>query len=459
MVRVEYTEGATLTPLEIRLTVHPALDKKIASAAGRRPLPSVAGTARRIADAVKQLPTFQALYFRDFRLLWIGQGCGSMSMWMDQVARGWLLYELTNSPLQLGLMRGIQAVPLLVLSPLAGTAADRYDRKLQVMVAQLLNALLYAGVAVLILTGRIQPWHIYATAFAEGVVSTFQHPARLAMMADSVPPTHLTNAIGLGSVLFNVSRSTGPAAAGLLIALVGTAGSFIAQAGLQLLGALLVVPLPSALRFASGTGAHHSQRSFVRAIADGWSYSWSNHPVRAALLITTSASLFIIPFTTLLPVVAKDVLNVGAAGQGFLLTGMGIGAFCSAVMIASIGDRLPRGILMLVGVTAYGLAVIAFSAAPWYPLAVGMMVVVGLFHVSSHALVHTVIQTYTAPEFRGRTNAIFQQTHVITLAGATVLGGLASAIGAPPAIALMAGAGAIASCAIGVFVPVARRIR
>jgi sugar phosphate permease len=138
---------------------------------------------------------------------------------------------------------------------------------------------------------------------------------------------------------------------------------------------------------------------------------------------------------------------------------MGIGAFCSAVLIASLGDRLPRGILMLVGVTAYGLSVMAFSASPWFPLSVGLMVVVGLFHVSSHALVHTVIQTYTEREYRGRMNGIFQQTHVITLVGATVVGGLASALGAPTAIALMAGAGALASVAIGVLVPIARRIR
>jgi MFS family permease len=406
-----------------------------------------------------RLPTFQALRYGDFRLLWISQGCGSLSMWMDQVARGWLLYDLTSSPLQLGLMRGAQALPLLLLSPVAGTAADRYDRKVQIIIAQGMNAVLYGLVAVLILTGRIQPWHIYATAFTEGVISTFQHPARLAMMADAVPSNHLTNAVALGSVLFNVSRSIGPAIAGLLIWLVGAAGSYVTQAMLCFLGAALMLPLPAYLRFASSDGTHHARPSFVRATADGWSYSWNNKPVRAALLITASASLFIIPFSTLLPVVARDILDVGAPGQGLLLTGMGIGAFCSAVLVASLGDRLPRGILMLFGVTAYGLSVMAFSASPWFPLSVGLMVVVGLFHVSSHALVHTVIQTYTEREYRGRTNGIFQQTHVITLLGSAVVGGLAGALGAPTAIALMAGAGAVASVAIGILVPIARRIR
>ncbi len=378
---------------------------------------------------------------------------------MDQVARGWLLYELTNSPLQLGLMRGIQAVPLLLLSPIAGSAADRYDRKRQIMISQIVNALLYAIVAVLILTHQIQAWHIYVTAFLEGVVSTFQHPARLAMMADSVPSHHLTNAVGLGSVLFNVSRSTGPALAGLLIALVGAPGSYLVQSALQVAGASSAVPLPDSLRYASANSKHHARQSFLSSMTAGFSYGWRNQPVRAALLITASASLFIIPFTTLLPVIARDVLGVGAPGQGFLLTGMGIGAFCSAVMIASIGDRMPRGILMLVGVTLYGLAVVAFSASPWFPLSVGLMVVVGLFHVSSHALVHTVIQTYTESEFRGRVNAIFQLSQVVNTVGATIIGGVATALGASTAIACMAALGAMASATIAVVVPVARRIR
>jgi len=380
-------------------------------------------------------------------------------MWMDQVARGWLLYELTSSPLQLGLMRGIQALPLLVLSPIAGSAADRHDRKLQIMVSQIVDAILFAIVAFLVITGRIQPWHIYVTAFLDGIVTTFQQPARLAMMAESVPTHHLTNAVGLGSVFFNVSRSTGPALAGLLIAVVGTHGSYIAQSLFQLAGLACALPLPDSLRHASANSKHGERQSFLQSITAGFAYGWSNEAVRAALLITASASLFIIPFTTMLPVIARDVLGVGAPGQGFLLTAMGIGAFCSAVVIASIGDRMPRGILMLVGVTLYGLSVVAFSASPWFPLSVGLMVVVGLFHVSSHALVHTVIQTYTEAEFRGRINALFQLAQVVNTIGATIIGALASILGAPPAIAGMAALGALASVAIAVAVPVARRIR
>ena len=113
-----------------------------------------------MVGAFFRLRTFDALHYPEFRLLWLGQACLSLGTWMDQVARGWLLYQLTSSPLQLGLVRGFQAIPLLLLSPIAGSAADRYDRKVQMMVAQAIDGSMYGVIALLIITGFIQPWHV-----------------------------------------------------------------------------------------------------------------------------------------------------------------------------------------------------------------------------------------------------------------------------------------------------------
>jgi MFS family permease len=115
-----------------------------------------------------RLRTFAALRHQEFRLLWAGQTSTSMAMWMDQVVRGWLMYELTNSPVQLGLVHGMQALPILLLSPIAGSVADRYPRKQQVVLAQVLAGLMYALLALLILRGHIRPWHVYATTFVRG---------------------------------------------------------------------------------------------------------------------------------------------------------------------------------------------------------------------------------------------------------------------------------------------------
>ena len=188
---------------------------------------------------------FEALRYREYRLIWYAQIFAAQATWMDQVARGWLLYELTNSTLQLGLVRGVQAIPLLLLSPLAGSVADRYSRKNQVLVAQIVDGVLFAIVAALIFAGRIEPWHVYVTAFGMSVVQAFQQPSRAAMIGDAVPVSHLTNAIGLNSIIFNVARSAGPAIAGLLIAVVGTGGAYSAQAVCYFLATIWTIQLSS----------------------------------------------------------------------------------------------------------------------------------------------------------------------------------------------------------------------
>ena len=403
---------------------------------------------------------FEALRYREYRLIWYAQIFASQATWMDQVARGWLLYELTNSTLQLGLVRGVQAIPILLLSPLAGSVADRYSRKNQVLVAQIVDGVLFAIVAALIFAGRIEPWHVYVTAFGMSVVQSFQQPSRAAMIGDAVPVKHLTNAIGLNSIIFNVARSGGPAVAGLLIAAVGTGGAYTGQAVCYFLATIWTMQLSSSPSASSLAHAKHGHdESFRQSIIEGWKFSWRNEAVRASLLIVVFSSIFIIPFMTLLPVFARDVLHVGATGQGLLLSAMGIGALFSSVLIASFGDRVPRINVMLGGVTLYGIIIAAFAISPWFKLSVILMGLVGVVHVTSHALAQTVIQTYSPTEFRGRTMALYHMTHVILLIGGIFIGALASWVGAQWATASMSIAGAASMLGLYLALPRARLIR
>jgi MFS family permease len=148
------------------------------------------------------LRAVEALQHREFRLLWYGQVFTSMATWMDSIARGWLIYDLTHSSFQLGLVRGVQAVPTLLLSPIAGSVADLYSRRTQILIAQTLNGLLYAWMALMIFTGAIEPWHVYVTSIGLAGVQTFQQPARVAMVSDTVPPAHLSNGLALNAVVF-----------------------------------------------------------------------------------------------------------------------------------------------------------------------------------------------------------------------------------------------------------------
>jgi len=379
---------------------------------------------------------------------------------MDQVSRGWLIYELTDSTVQLGLVRGVQAIPILFLSPIAGSAADRYSRKTQILVAQIIDGLMFAALALLIFAGQIQPWHVYVTAFGMAIVETFQQPSRAAIISDVVPTKHLTNAIGLNSIIFNVARSTGPALAGVLIAYFGTGGAYGTQAVFYLLATIWTLRLRAAERLSNGAhGRSGLGVSFGRSIIDGWKFSWRNETVRTALLITMFASLFIVPFTTLLPVFARDILAVGSTGQGLLLTAMGVGALGSAVIIATFGDRMPRGLFMLGGVALYGASVVAFAASPWFQLSMFLMVIVGFANVCSHALVQTVIQTYSPREFRGRAIALFHMSQVVMTVGSMVIGSLAALCGTEWSVVLMGVAGTLAMLGIHFALPRAWQIR
>ena len=409
---------------------------------------------------VLQMRAAEVFRYREFRLLWTGHSLASMAFWMDQVSRGWLIYELTDSALQLGMIRGVQAIPTLLLSPVAGSTADRFSRKKQILIAQIVDGLMFTALTVLIFTGAIRPWHVYVTAFVMAIDQTFLQPARAAIIADAVPRSHLTNAIGLNSIIFNVARSTGPALAGVLIAKFGSFGSYLTQAVFLFFATLWTVQL-SARTGQSPTAQERAGHSatFANSVVEGWKFSWRNETVRTGLLVVMMASLFIVPFTTLLPIFARDILGVGASGQGLLLTGMGIGALGSAVLIAFIGERLPRGIFMLGGAALYGLGVVAFAASPWFHISMALMIVIGLANVCCHALVQTVLQTYSPPEFRGRTMSMFQLSNVVMTVGSVTIGALATGVGTQWAVVLMGSGGALAMLAIHLALPRAWRIR
>ena len=415
---------------------------------------------KRLIRGVTGLRACESLRYRDYRLIWYGQIFSAMGQWMDEVTRGWLMYQLTNSAVQLGLVIGIQAIPYLLLSPLAGSAADRYSRKAQVIWAQSVNGLLYTAIALLICTGWIRPWHLYVTAFLMAIVQTFMLPARTAMISDAVPVHCVTNAIGLGSIVWNLARSTGPALSGVLIAALGTGKTYAVQAIFFFLATYWTVKLSPVLPFAAPKEGRLAPReSFAQSILEGWKFSWRNEAVRIGLFTVVTVSLFMIPFRTLLPVFARDILKIGASGQGLLLTAMGIGALCSSVLIASTGDQLPRGKLMLGSVMLYGFILVIFGASSWFPLSLAMMFIAGICNVFSFALVQTVIQSYSPAEFRGRTTAIFGMSQVVTTTGSVIIGTLSSLWGASYAVALMGLAGTLTMITVYLSMPRARLIR
>jgi MFS family permease len=400
---------------------------------------------------------FQALHYREFRLVCGAQLFGNLGMWMDELSRGWLIYQLTDSVVQLGLVRGIQFVPTLLISPFAGTAADRYSRKTLLLVSQTMQGLSFAVLALLIFSKLVEPWHVYVIAVVAGVMQAIQQPARSAIVTDAVPLELLTNAIGFTALIFNGSRLLGPALAGALIAMVDTGGAFAVQAACMFIAALWTAQLaPHRL---SGKATTARRESFAHSIVEGWKFSWNNQTVRAGILCTTIVSALMFPFITLLPVFARDILSVGAKGQGLLLAAMGVGALISAATIALAGHRMTRGRVMIDSSIVYGLTLVVFAASQWYSLSIAAMVVAGLCHVHANALVHTIVQTHSPPEYRGRTMALFNMSQMLSTAGSLLIGLLAFVLGSRGAVAAMGIAGALGIVVLVWLMPRARQIR
>lgn len=405
--------------------------------------------------ALRSHRAFKALHYREFRLVTGCQMFGNLGTWMDELSRGWLIYQLTDSVVQLGLVRGIQFIPLLVFSPIAGSAADRYSRKTLLLVSQALNCLIFAALALLIFTRLIEPWHVYVAAVLAGIMQVIQHPARTSLVSDTVPLEYLTNAIGLTSLVYNGARLLGPALAGAIIAVADTGGAFAVQAVFLFMAtawAAKLHPVPPK------TDRTHRE-SFAHSIVEGWKFAWHNEPVRAGILCTTITSMLIFPFATLLPVFARDILGVGAGGQGLLLAAMGIGALLSAGAITMTGHRMQRGKVMLDSSLVYGLVIAIFAVSPWYSLSLALMVVAGICHVHANALVNTVVQSYSTAEYRGRTMALFNMSQMLSTAGSMLIGLLAVALGPRGAVAAMAVAGALAIVGLTWWMPGARKIK
>jgi predicted MFS family arabinose efflux permease len=299
---------------------------------------------------------------------------------------------------------------------------------------------------------------VYVTAVVAGTMQAIQQPARASIVTESVPPESLTNAIGFTSLIFNMARLVGPAMAGAIIVVADTGGAFAVQAACMLIATVWVAmlpPMPHPVDAANRAG----RESFAQSIIEGWKFSWHNQSVRAGILCTTIVCSLMFPFTTLLPVFARDLLGVGAQGQGFLLAAMGFGALLSAATIALAGHRLARGRVMIDSSIVYGFALVVFAASSWYSLSIVAMVVAGLCHVHANALVHTVVQSHSPPAYRGRTMALFNMSQMLSTAGSILIGLLAVVLGTRGAVAMMGILGALGIAALAWRMPGARRIR
>jgi MFS family permease len=259
---------------------------------------------------------------------------------MDMVTRGWLIYTLTGSALLLGAIWATRGLPLLLLTLIGGVAADRFDRKRQLILAQNVNAILNCILAVLVLTGLVEVWHVFVTAFFSGAAVAFQQPARQSLIPRTVTKDDLDNAVALNSTVLNLTRALGPMLGGLSVGLLGIAGGYACQAGLLFCASVWTRQIR--LHEASGrVGRKRRDEGWWTSLANGFHYSMRHPTVMPLLLLGLLPTLLAQPWTTLAPVFAEDVFQIGAEGLGLLLPGRSSGS--AGIRGTGLHRRLWRG--------------------------------------------------------------------------------------------------------------------
>ena len=354
-----------------------------------------------------------------------------MGQWMDQTSRTWLIYQLTGSPLQLGLISAARGAPLLLFGVLAGVVADRYGRKAQLIIAQMVNAALNVALATLVLTGHVEVWQVYVTGFLSGTVQAFQQPARQALVNDLVGEKYLLNAISLNSAAVNLSRSLGPGICGLLISGFGVDISYYVQAvmyaGASLWTLQIVIP-PRSRQTPISDG-----QSFLSSANEGISYILRHRLILALMVLGLAPILLGMPFMSLMPVFASG----NATHQGLLLSGLGIGAVLGALTIASIGHRQGSGKLMIVGAAGFGLSLVFFSHSPSIFIAIVFTFLAGLSNSAYTSQDQTIIQMLAPAKLRGRILGVYFLNRGLMPVGSLLAGGLATWLTAPNAVLVM----------------------
>jgi MFS family permease len=354
---------------------------------------------------------------------------------MDTISRTYLIYHITNSPLQLGLVAAVRGIPLLLFGVVAGALADRSGRKKQLIVAQVTNSVLNFILATLVLTNRVEPWHVYVTGFLAGSVQAFQNPARQTLVSDVAGPRHLMNALALNSMATNSSRAVGPAFAGLLIATIGVQGSYYVQSFMFALATMWTVQMRIPER--GSESVRVAREPLLQSIKAGFAYVGGNSNIRTQLILALGPLTLGMPFTNMMPIFARDVLHGGAQLQGFLLSAFGIGSLVGAVVVASIPRRRARALPAVIGALIFSLTLFFFGSSHWVWFSLVCTFISGIFMTTYQTQNQALLQLSAPRHIRGRVMSIYLMNRATVPLGTLLAGALASHFGGPAAVRMM----------------------
>lgn len=363
-----------------------------------------------------KINTFNAFKSRNYRLYFIGQSVSLIGTWMQKTAVSWVIYSLTHSKFMLGVTLFATMFPSFVFSFIGGVAADRYNRFKLLLLTQAVSMAQAVLLTALIFFKHYQVWEILVLSVLLGVVNAFDVPARQSLVYEMVDDKNdLPNALALNSSMVNLSRLVGPGIAGLIIEKYGDDVCFALNAlsFVAVIASLLLMKLPVYV-----AGTHN--KNVLEELKDGLRYVRQEPSIAFILQMLALISLFVLPFSTLIPVYAKDIFHGTASTFGVIDSVIGLGAFTGAIFLASLKPGINLKLVLAAGALVFGLGLVLFSHTQYYPLALVFAAMAAFGMMAQITISNTLIQTTVAPAMRGRVISLY----AMAFFGMQPLGGL-----------------------------------
>ncbi len=376
---------------------------------------------------------------RQFRRYWIAGLATFTGFNMQMLIRGWMMYELTSSPLMVTMVTAAMMMPMLFLSLVGGALADRVDRKIVTLISDITLFISFVALTVISALGIMAPWHIIVISVINGIAFSLAISSRQALVSGLVHREQLRTAVGLSATTFSSAQIIGPAIGGAILPFLGPTWA---------LGASSVAIVPALFLYASLKPAHLSSSSkptgsIVENVKAGLSYAYSNTTIRFLMLGTMVMILTMVPYQSLMPVFAEDVLKVGAGGLGVLLLFAGIGSLIGSLSVVAIDDKVePQKLELIFGLLA-SVSLIGFALSPWFAVSV-LLVGISAFATTGFMVVNmTAVQVLSPDYIRGRVVSVRFLAIGLMPIGALFMGALAETLGASMAVGIVAILGAI----------------
>ncbi len=347
------------------------------------------------------LNAFPAFSYPNFRIYFVGQSLSLIGTWLQIVALGWLVYEITKSAYWVGVIAALQTAPVFIFSLAAGVVVDRVRKRDLLVVTKTVEMTLAFVLGALAILGVVNIWHIAIIAFLLGIVLAFDMPTRNAFIAETIDRQYLSSAIATSVSVYHAARVIGPAVAGILIAWVGVGGTFLIN-GLSyiplIVGLIMMTLEPEDVK----THPHPLQ-----SIKEGLIYSFSHPMIGALLVVATVASIFGWSYTTIMPVVAKEIYGQGASLLGYFHAAAGAGAVLAMIMVALYAKKIPPLFFIIWGCVMFAFSLLLFSFTTQLAAAFALLFLSGFGIAAQFVTINSTIQHHTEDALRGRVLSIY----------------------------------------------------